>query len=142
LKMKINQEDKKLIRRYLIWCYKTLKEDLDCIDRKFTQLQADYKVLNYLSGKGSRAKGTSKEYNKLLDEFKAYIRHKEDSAVGIKFVSGKKGRLQPEYQFLIDRLGSVEKTIDHFLGRKELKKIQALYEEEMTRRILEAREHT
>jgi len=37
---------------------------------------------------------------------------------------------------------AIEKTIKYFLGDKELEKINHLYEQEMTKRILEAREHT
>lgn len=35
----------------------------------------------------------------------------------------------------------MEQVIVEILGKKELQTIQALYETEMTRRILEAREH-
>lgn len=139
--MKICQEDKRLIRRYLIWCYKTLKEELDRIDRKFTQLEVDDKVLKYLCAQRSPVKKGDKTYHKLLDDFKTYIRRKEESSLGLKFVDGKKGPLEPRYQFLRDRLDAVEKAIVYFLSRKELKKIQGLYDAEMIKRILEAREH-
>jgi len=41
-------DQKNLIRSYLVWCYKTTKEDLDKIDRYFTQNHVDNFILSRL----------------------------------------------------------------------------------------------
>lgn len=43
-----NLNTKKLKTRYLVWLYKTTKERLDRIDRKFTQLEVDRFILREL----------------------------------------------------------------------------------------------
>ena len=134
------QEQDKLFRRYLIWCYKTTKEDFDRIERKFTQLEVDYFLQKQLSavfpGKGLAAGCQAK-----LDEFAQYIADKEKDAMSTKYADEKQKVLQPEYWYLQARLEAIRKAIKHFLGGKELKKIDDLYEQEMTNRILAAREH-
>lgn len=141
-KGKITVDEKKLIRRYLIWCYKTTKEEFERIERKFTQLKVDTCVLNLLSrSRGLAGKKKGHSYLKKIDEFKRYIENKEKSAFAQKFFDKKKKELQPDYWYLQSRLEALEQTICDSLGKAELKKIRALYEEEMTRRILEAREH-
>jgi len=52
----MNLKEKNLLRRYLIWCYKTTKEELDKVDRYFTQDVADAYILKCLrSGKDYRS---------------------------------------------------------------------------------------
>jgi len=141
MKVPISSSDKKsLTRRYLIWCYKTTKEELDKIDRKFTQLEVDDFMLDVLQASiPSENAKTKKEYLKKIDEFKVYIKNKEGRAK-IDPVS-KKIDLDADYLYLKNRLKAIEKSIEKFFGKKEVGIVKDLYEQEMTRRILEAREH-
>lgn len=134
-KRKLSIDQKNLIKRYLMWCYKTTKEELDRIDRKFTQREVDYYILKKLSQKDRQAVG-----KKYLQDFKRYIDEKEKDAGRLKFSDKNRRHLQPNYVYLKKRLSAVEKAIVAFLGHKELLTIRFLYETEMTRRILEARE--
>ena len=140
---KVNEDEKNLIRRYLIWCYKTTKEELDRVDRKFTQLRVDRNILKELSkdqveGRRLLLDG---EYQKLLKEFEGYIRQKEKDAFTAKFTNKKSLKLVPRYEYLMNRLRAIEKTIISMLGKKELRRVVHLYEEEMISRILQSREH-
>jgi hypothetical protein len=135
------QKEKNLIRRYLVWCYKTTKEELDRIDRKFTQVDVDRKVLKELV-KGVVSAGVGKNaYLGKIKEFENYITKKEKDANIEKYVSVEKKQVQSNYFYLTKRLGAIEKSVISFLGSKELRAIESAYEEEMTRRILESREH-
>lgn len=139
---KITPEQKKLIRRYLLWCYKTTKEELDRIDRKSTQLQVDY----FMKGEFLKALETSvledmRPYQAKVDEFTAYIAEKEKNLSAAKFSDKIREEWQPQYWYLVKRLDAIKKAVRYFLGDKILKSIEALYEREMTRRIMESREH-
>ena len=136
-------EEKRLIRRYLVWCYKTTKEDLDRMDRKFTQLAADDFILKQLLQRKGKIRGSDRKgYNRKIDDFKRYIGQKKKDAFRLKFENRSSRRLNPNYLYLKNRLSAVERAIVFFIGKKELKKIKSLYEEQMTKRILEAQEHT
>lgn len=140
--VRLNKNEKKLIRRYLIWCYKTVKEDLDRVDRYFTQLKADDFVLKHLKkGKEYKHSASTKAYKDLVDQFQVYMKTKEDNVLKKKYINGGTAELNPDYQYTRNRYTAVEEAIKHFLGDKELEEISDLYEKEMTRRILEAREH-
>lgn len=135
--------EKRLLRRYLIWGYKTTKESLDRIERYFTQLDVDGYLFDQLSnGQEYRSPKSSVEYKALVDNFQNYMQNKEENVLKKKFFDQKLGILNPDYQYLRNRFMSLEKAIGHFLGKKELAAIERLYEEEMTRRILEAKEHS
>ncbi len=136
--MKIALSQKNLIRRYLIWCCKTTKEDVDRIDRYFTQSLVDRRLLELLL----KNKNSDAPYQKKVSDFQAYMDTKEKNALSKKFLNVKTKTLHPEYEYLQNRLSVLEQVIVEFLGKRELKTIQMLYEHEMTRRILEAREHT
>jgi hypothetical protein len=118
---------KALIRRYLIWAYKSTKESFDRLERKTTQLLADEFILKAMS---QRSGGSDKEYGRLLGEFKGYIENKKAQPVA----PGK-------YRYFRDRLASVEEAITYFLGKKELASIRRSYEEEFVRRIWSSTEH-
>jgi hypothetical protein len=140
--MKIKKKNN-LTRRYLLWCYKTTKEELDRIDRKFTQLEVDKKIFAELTKAIKHFKGVEKkEYLKKLKAFEVYMEQKEIRGLGEKFLDKDKKKIKPDYTYLAHRLSAIEKAIVFFLGKEELVAIQRLYEEEMTRRILESREHT
>ncbi|MBF0483266.1 MAG: hypothetical protein HQL25_01030 [Candidatus Omnitrophica bacterium] len=138
---KLDQNQKNLIRRYLIWCYKTTKEDLDRIDRYFTQLLVDDHMLEQLHSSREFKNLDLKEFHKLVEDFEDYRDKKEVKVVEQKFLDKDKKILQPQYLYLQKRFQAIEKVIGHFLGKAELKKITLAYEQEMTKRILEAREH-
>ncbi|MCK5579948.1 MAG: hypothetical protein KAJ18_01595 [Candidatus Omnitrophica bacterium] len=141
-KSKMTQEENFLTRRYLIWCYKTTKEELDRIDRYFTQLHVDEKVLSsILKSRAPADKEVADQCLRKISGFKKYIKNKKNKVVARKFVDKRKKTLQPDYWYLKTRLNAIEKVIKELFGAKELKVIQGLYEETMTRRILEAREH-
>ncbi len=137
-----NLNEKRLTRRYLIWCYKTTKESLDRIDRYFTQLEVDQFILQQLNNQlKQKSKSATQEYKQLINEFEAYMLAKRENVLKQKFLDAQHQQLQPQYQYLQHRLKAIEKAIVKFLGKAELKKIIDLYEGEMTTRILQAREH-
>ena len=125
--MNINSIHKNLIRRYLIWGYKTTKESFERIERKTTQLKVD----EYISRKLNYKKVNNKDYQKLIHEFELYIKNK------IK----EKRTYHPQYLYLKNRLTAIEEAIKYFLGKKELTKIEKIYEQEFVERILKARDH-
>lgn len=142
-KTRLTQNEKDLLRRYLVWCYKTTKEELDKVDRYFTQLKADEFVLKRLrTTKEYRSSDGDQGYKDMVDQFPAYMEKKKVNVLKGKFKNGRAGALNPDYQYLKNRFAALEGAIRHFLGAGELKKIKELYEQEMTRRILQAREHT
>ncbi len=67
---------------------------------------------------------------------------KENKAKSKKFLDPKKKTLHPDYLYLQNRLRAIEQLIVEFFSKKELKSIQSAYETEMTRRILESKEHS
>jgi len=141
-KVKLTLNEKKLLRRYLVWCYKTTKEELDKVDRYFTQLKADDYILKQLKLVENYTSSTeNKDYKSSVDQFETYIKTKELNVLKKKFKDRKCTKLNPDYQYLQCRFTAIEKTIAHFLGDPELNKICLLYEQEMIERILQAREH-
>lgn len=124
---------KNLKKRYLLWLYKTTKEALERIERKFTQLEIDKYILKELK-KSKASKGVSK----FTREFENYVRNKEKEGLSLKY-QGK--ALNPDYQLLVLKLKAVEKAITGKLGRSALKEIKSLYEKEMIERILKSTEH-
>jgi len=127
------QDIKNLEKRYLIWLYKTTKEALDKIERKFTQAGIDKLLLKELS-----AQDKARKAQKFIDEFRAYIENKEKNGLSLKF-DGKE--LKTEYYFLNIKLKAIEKAIVKTLGKKALDEIKLLYEMEMVERILKSTEH-
>lgn len=127
--------------RYLLWLYKTVKEDVDRVERKWTQLDIDRRMYEYIGGKIAREqKGIhKKKLTEALQEFKIYIEKKEKEGNSLKF---KGGKLDAEHQFLLFKLQAVEESAVKELGGEALTKIKALYEEEMQKRILESKERT
>ncbi|MBM3245458.1 MAG: hypothetical protein FJZ15_06685, partial [Candidatus Omnitrophica bacterium] len=77
------QDIKQLKRRYLVWFYKTTKEALDKVERKFTQAEIDRAILKELR------KNSNSALKKLTDEFEAYIVNKEKSGVELKYDGSK-----------------------------------------------------
>ena len=127
------QDLKNLKKRYLVWFYKTTKEALDRIERKFTQADIDRFILKEL-------KKTDKKNSvaTLIAQFKDYIQKKEQDGLNLKFEDKKP---KPDYLFLELKLQAIEKAIIKEFGRQALKEIKLLYEMEMTERILRSTEH-
>ncbi|MEW5759056.1 MAG: hypothetical protein AB1755_06295 [Candidatus Omnitrophota bacterium] len=125
-----------LKKRYLIWLYKTTKESLDRIDRKFTQLDIDYRFLRDFKKAIKRYPGIEKN----IREFDIYIKNKEKEAFLEKFEESSK-KINTNYIFLQLKISAVEKEITNIFGKKILKEIKKLYEEEMINRILSERMH-
>jgi len=116
---------KALIFRYLLWAYKTTKESFERIERKTTQLMVD----EYMAQRAPS------------EEFNAYIQAKRADECKLKFSDADGKILHPQYVYLKNRLAAIEAAIKYFLGPKEWRVIQALYEEEFIRRIVQARDH-
>ncbi len=130
---------KNLKFRYLLWLYKTTKEEFDRIERKFTQVDIDKKIMRDMKENfNSKDLKKKNEARKLLKDFKEYINKKEKDGRELKFDGHK---LQPEYYHLSLKLEAIEKTITEELGHFDLREIKALYEREMIRRIIEAQDH-
>lgn len=121
---------KNLKKRYLIWLYKTTKESLDKIERKFTQASIDKFLLKEL-----KRQDKQKRLDKFIDEFSLYLENKEKEGIGLKF-EGK--TLKPQYTFLVFKLKAIEKAIVKEFGKAGLKEIKSLYEKEMIERILKS----
>lgn len=130
----MNKKDiKNLKKRYLVWFYKTAKEALDKVERKFTQVEVDRFILKELK--------KADKYNMLgsfTSKFADYIQKKEEDGLSLKFEDKK---IKTEYLFLVLRLQVIEKAIVKELGKKGLEEIKLLYEIEMTERILRSTEH-
>lgn len=124
---------KNIKKRYLIWFYKTAKEALDKIERKFTQADIDRFILKEL-----KRKGKDKTVESFIVQFEEYIQKKEQDGLALKFENKK---LKPHYVFLVLKLEAIEKSITKELGKKALEEIKVLYEIEMIERILRSTEH-
>ncbi|MFA5063111.1 MAG: hypothetical protein WC578_03485 [Candidatus Omnitrophota bacterium] len=130
----MNKRDlKNLKKRYLIWFYKTSKEALDKVERKFSQVDIDRFILKEL-----QASDKDKAVELLIAQFEAYIQKKEADGLDLKFENKK---LKPDYLFLSWKLEAIEKAIVKELGKKGLEEIKLLYEVEMIERILRSTEH-
>ena len=127
------KDTKNLKKRYLIWFYKTAKEALDRVERKFTQAEVDRFILKEL-----KKSDKDKSIELFVRQFEDYILKKEADGLNLKFENKK---LKPDYIFLNLRLKAIEKAIVKELGSKALEEIKLLYEIEMTERILSSREH-
>ena len=125
------QDLKNLKKRYLIWFYKTTKDALDKIERKFTQLEIDESILETL-----RKEDRANKVKSFIDEFEEYIKKKRQDGLRLKY-EGKE--LKTDYLFLALRLKAIEKTIVKELGRAVLKEIKDSYEQEMIKRIFSER---
>ncbi len=124
---------KNLKKRYLIWFYKATKDELDRIERKFTQAGLDRFILKEL-----KSLDKSNLVAKQIGEFEAYIANKEKDGFALKYDNK---NIKPEFYFLDIKLCAIEKAIKKEFGIRELAKIKSQYEKEMTERILKSTEH-
>ena len=146
--LSLAQKEQGLIRRYLVWCYKTTKEELDKIDRYFTQAVVDDYLIERLKT-SPEYKARATPFHKSVEDFIQYAlpvgslrEEKKAKAERKKFADSAQKTLHPDYQYLNARVEAIEQAICHFFDQKELERVAALYENEMTERILKAREHT
>ncbi|MBI3617026.1 MAG: hypothetical protein HY210_02270 [Candidatus Omnitrophica bacterium] len=137
----LTQKEQDLIRRYLVWWYRTTKEDLDQTDRYFTQAVVDDYLIERLKT-SPEYKARTTPFHKSVEDFIQYAREKKAKAERKKFADSAQKTLHPDYKYLKARFEVVEQAICHFFDQKELERVAALYENEMTERILKAREHT
>jgi len=139
---RFSSNDLNLIRRYLIWCYKTTKEDLDRIDRYFTQkVVDDYLFEGLINTKEYLSSSENQEYKDLIKNFEIYKSEKFTTAQDKKYINQVRNIFKQDYLYFKNRFVVIEKAIVDFLGKDELKVITDLYEGEMTQRILSARDH-
>ncbi len=136
----MNKEDKQNLQfRYLLWLYKTAKDEFDRVERKFTQLEIDRLMLKSMQDNLKPSQVSDKaKLDKALKDFMVYIEKKEKDGHNLKF-DGKK--LKAEYHFLEVKLKAVEDAVTKMFGADGLKQIKALYEEEMRKRILQRDGH-
>jgi hypothetical protein len=139
--MRINKLHKNLTHRYLLWAYKTTRESFERIERKTTQLKVDQRILKTLSQSNKFKRKMRKDDQKFIEEFKQYITAKVKDEISQKYSSSQKDAFHPQYLYLKNRLFAIEEAIEYFLGFRELKRIENLFEEEFTTRILQARDH-
>jgi hypothetical protein len=138
----MKKDIRNLKKRYLIWLYKTTKEELDKIDRKFTQLEIDKIMLNDFKQAFKRYPAQMRdELDAKLDKFRDYIQDKEMQANKLKFNSADVKELNADYIFLRVKLDSIKSTIKRLFGNKVLAAIQQMYEQQMTQRILRSDSH-
>ena len=128
-----NKDRKNLKLRYLTWLYKTTKEELDRIERKFTQLEVDNFILKQLNKLDKE-----KRAGQFIGEFETYISNKEKEGFELKYEDG---LIKPGVLFLELKLKAVEIAIERQFDKKTLSRIKARYEKEMTERILRSPEH-
>jgi len=134
------QDEKNLKKRYFVWLYKTTKEEFDKFERKFTQTDIDKDILQEMENMlmGSYLPHEKVALEKLINNFQEYIAGKEKICLELKYQGL---RTNPEFIFLDVKLNAIEKLITKELGKRGLEEIKALYEKEMTQRILKGAEH-
>ncbi len=135
-----NQDVKNLKKRYFIWLYKTAKEAFDKYERKFTQLDIDRDILIEVKNElmGSYLPHEREALEKFVNDFEDYIEEKEKACMELRNQGQK---VNPEFIFMEEKLEAIEKIITRELGRRALAEIKALYENEMTQRILKSTEN-
>lgn len=123
-----------LRKRYLFWLYKTTKDELDKIERKFTQLAIDREIAGILKKK---AQNLSPALKAVLEPFtrgwEEYIFQKESDARKLKFA--KDGSLDANYLFLRLKLQAIERVTQKYCGTKGLARFKSFYEEAAMKRI-------
>ena len=137
----MNKQDiKNLKKRYFVWLYKTTKEAFDKFERKFTQTEIDKDILSEVENAlmGAYLPHEKEALEKLVNSFQEYIAGKEKACLELKYQGL---RTNPEFIFLDAKLEAIEKLIAKEFGRKALAEVKALYELEMTQRILRGAEH-
>ncbi len=130
------QDRDSLYKRYLFWLYKTIREDLDRTDRKFTQLVLDERIAALLERDAAALdKDLRQGVGSFIEEWKTYIAQKADDAQKLKF--SESGMPMFEYVFLRLKLRAVERLIVERLGRRRLNEFKRRLEEAAMQGILQ-----
>lgn len=115
---------------------------MDRIDRYFTQkIVDDYLFEELINTKEYQSPSGDKEFKQQVQNFEIYKEEKFTKAKNKKYIEGGNQIVSQDYLYLKCKLTAIEKAIVHFLGEGELKNIIKLYEQEMTQRIIIARDH-
>lgn len=125
-----------LSKRYLFWLYKMTRDELDRIDRKFTQLDIDNEIHKKIKKGIKGFKGNiSGDLEVLAREWQEYIFQKESDAQKLKYIEA--GHPNPNYLFLRLKLKAIEEITVKRFGKKQLECCKKLYEEAAMKMILE-----
>ena len=120
---------KSLEKRYLFWLYKTTRDELDRIDRKFTQLEIDrgmQKIFREHEG-GALAS--------FVEEWDRYIANKQAEAKKLKFDD--KGGVLPSYAFLRLKLEAVRGLTSKLFGARLVREFEEMVEAAAMENILQ-----
>ena len=124
-----------LTKRYLLWMYKTTKDEVDRIDRRFTQLDTDRFIADFFFKLSGRLNKKSRDaLSPFFQEWDDYIAAKEQDADRLKYAAP--GELEARYAFLHLKLQAVLAAARHFLGPKSIGEFQRLYETKSIEQIL------
>ncbi len=130
-----------LKKRYLIWLYKTTKEILDRINRKYTQIDIDKTMFQQIKrSAGGLPDLVNKDLEKHLQDLSAYIDSKEKTLFKISFGNNTKEVTTSDYIFLNLKLKSIVSQIKKLKGVSFLKFIEDEYQKEMISRIFDEKE--
>lgn len=125
-----------LTKRYLLWLYKATREELDKIDRKFTQLDVDLRIQKIVSQRtAALPQRLRHSLAPFLKEGQEYIFQKDSDAQKLRF--GEDGQPDARYVFLRLKCEAITRLIRQRFGLQGLKEIKRLYEESCAQRILE-----
>lgn len=123
-----------LQKRYLFWLYKTTKDELDRIDRKFTQLDIDRAMLDVFRCQAVAARDAVQGgVDAFVREWQDYVAQKETDARKLRF--DEEGRVLASYYFLCLKLSAVLDMIRRRFGAKTVKDFKRLYEDASMRLI-------
>jgi hypothetical protein len=120
---------KSLMKRYLFWLFKTTRDELDKIDRKFTQLEVDRSMQKvFLKKKGGAL-------TPFIDEWGRYMAGKEADAKKLKFDDA--GGVLASYSFLRLKLKAIESVADRRFGPRLMRQFEKIYEDAAMKNILQ-----
>jgi hypothetical protein len=125
-----------LQKRYLFWLYKTTKDELDRIDRKFTQLDIDREMLDVFRRRAVDARDTVKGgVDAFVREWQEYVAGKEADARKLRF--DEDGHIMASYYFLHLKLKTVLRIVRRRFGARTVGDFKRLYEEASMRLIVQ-----
>ncbi len=117
-----------LSKRYLFWLYKTTRDELDKVDRKFMQLAVDNEIYKKLKKAVKRlGPGISGTLEAFLREWQEYIFQKDSDAQKLKY--SEDGKPNHAYLSLRLKLEAIEAVVRGRFGKKQLLFYKELYED-------------
>lgn len=127
----LSKGDIKLLReRYLFWLYKTTKDELDKIDRKFTQIGIDKSIEAILrKNTKSLCSGLREDVGLMVEEWRRYLQKKESDVQGCDVAA--------KYIFLHMKLDTILKITRRIFGVSKVMTFKKLYHEAAMKRIIE-----